>query len=78
MMKPCVITGLYVTLKDATELLLKNKISLCYYIRKGRNIARMEGKTAVIKSIKVNPVDTTGAGDAFCLRRTLPAKRLYI
>jgi fructokinase len=25
----------------------------------------MEGKTAVIKSIKVNPVDTTGAGDAF-------------
>ena len=59
------ITG-SVTLKDAVDALL-NKTKAVFVITLGKEgaLLGLDGKTAIIKSIRVNPVDTTGAGDAF-------------
>jgi fructokinase len=54
------------TLKDASETLLnKTKAVFAITIGKEGTLLGLNGHTATIKSIKVNPVDTTGAGDAF-------------
>jgi fructokinase len=59
------ITG-SVTLKDSIDVLL-NKTKAVFAITLGKEgtLLGLNGKTEIIKSILVNPVDTTGAGDAF-------------
>ena len=59
------ITG-SMTLKDAVDVLLK-KTNTIFAITLGKEgtVLGIDGKTEVISSIRVNPVDTTGAGDAF-------------
>jgi len=59
------ITGA-VTLNDAVEILL-NKTKAVFAITLGKEgtLLGMNGKTMIIPSIKIKPVDTTGAGDAF-------------
>jgi len=54
------------TLKDAIDALLK-KTNGIFAITLGKEgtVLGIDGKTEVISSIRVNPVDTTGAGDAF-------------
>jgi fructokinase len=59
------ITG-SVTLNDAVDILLKKSKSVfAITLGKEGTLLGLNGKTAIIKSIPVNPVDTTGAGDAF-------------
>jgi fructokinase len=59
------ITGA-VTLNDAVDILLE-KTNAVFAITLGKDgtMLGMNKKTAIIPSIKVKPVDTTGAGDAF-------------
>jgi len=59
------ITGA-VTLNDAVEILLaKTKAVFAITLGKDGTMLGMNNKTTIIPSIKVKPVDTTGAGDAF-------------
>jgi fructokinase len=59
------ITG-SVTLKDAVDALVKKtKTTFAITLGKEGTLLGLNGKTELIKSIPVNPVDTTGAGDAF-------------
>ena len=59
------ITGA-ITLKNAVDTLLKKTRSVfAITLGKEGTLLGLNGKTQVIKSIPVNPVDTTGAGDAF-------------
>ena len=59
------ITGT-VTLKDAVDALLKKtKAVFAITLGKEGTLLGLNGQTEIIKSIPVNPVDTTGAGDAF-------------
>ncbi|MBS1577106.1 MAG: carbohydrate kinase, partial [Bacteroidetes bacterium] len=54
------------TLNDAVDFLLKKtKAVFAITLGKEGTLLGINNKTAVIPSIKVNPVDTTGAGDAF-------------
>jgi fructokinase len=59
------VTGA-LTLKDAVDILLK-KARAIFAITLGKDgtLLGLDGKTEIIKSIPVNPIDTTGAGDAF-------------
>jgi fructokinase len=59
------ITGA-VTLGDAVSLLLQ-KVNAVFAITLGKEgtLFGYQGKTTLVKSIPVNPIDTTGAGDAF-------------
>jgi fructokinase len=53
-------------LKDAVDVLLsKTKAAFAITLGKEGTLFGLHGKTEIIKSIQVNPVDTTGAGDAF-------------
>jgi len=54
------------TLKDAVDILL-NKTKAVFAITLGKEgtLLGLNGTTEMIKSIPINPVDTTGAGDAF-------------
>ena len=59
------ITGA-VTLNDAVDILLKKtKAVFAITLGKEGTLHGMNNSTVIIPSIKVNPVDTTGAGDAF-------------
>ncbi len=59
------VTGT-VTLKDAVDALLKKtKAVFAITLGKEGTMLGLRGQTEIIKSIPVNPVDTTGAGDAF-------------
>jgi fructokinase len=59
------ITGA-ITLNDAVDILLKkSKAVFAVTLGKEGTLIGLNGKTEIIKSIPVNPVDTTGAGDAF-------------
>jgi fructokinase len=59
------ITG-SITLNDAIAVLLeKTKAAFAITLGKEGTLLGLNGKTEIIKSIPVNPVDTTGAGDAF-------------
>jgi len=59
------ITGA-TTLNDAVALLLeKTNAAFAITLGKEGTLMGLNGKTEIIKSIPVNPVDTTGAGDAF-------------
>ena len=59
------ITG-GITLNDAVDILLeKTKAAFAITLGKDGTMLGLNGKTEIIKSIPVNPVDTTGAGDAF-------------
>ena len=54
------------TLTDAVnELLLRTKSVFAITLGKDGTLLGINGKTKIIPSIKINPVDTTGAGDAF-------------
>lgn len=54
------------TLNDATEVLLqKTKAPFAITLGKEGTMMGLNGKTFIIPSIPVQPVDTTGAGDAF-------------
>lgn len=54
------------TLNDAVDILLKKtKAVFAITLGKEGTLLGINNKTAIIPSIKVNPVDTTGAGDAF-------------
>ena len=54
------------TVKDAVDDFLERTNSVfAITIGKEGTIIGMNGKTEIIPSIKINPVDTTGAGDAF-------------
>lgn len=54
------------TLNDAVDIFLKrNKAVFAITLGKDGTLLGMNNKTTIIPSIKVNPVDTTGAGDAF-------------
>lgn len=59
------ITG-KATLNDAVETLLQ-KVSAVFAITLGKDgtMLGINGETTIVPSIKVDPVDTTGAGDAF-------------
>lgn len=55
-----------VTLNDAVDILLsKTKAIFAITLGKEGTMLGMNNKTTIIPSIKVKPVDTTGAGDAF-------------
>jgi fructokinase len=59
------ITG-GVTLDEAVDTLLKKSRAIfAITLGKDGTLLGLDGKTEIIKSIPVNPVDTTGAGDAF-------------
>jgi len=59
------ITG-RLTLNDAIEVLMeKSKAIFTITLGKEGTLLGLNGKTEIIKSIPINPVDTTGAGDAF-------------
>ena len=59
------ITGA-ATLKDAADILLeKTKAIFTITLGKEGTMLGINGKTIIIESIQVKPVDTTGAGDAF-------------
>jgi fructokinase len=59
------ITGA-VTLNDAVDILLKKtKAVFAVTLGKEGTLLGMNNATIIIPSIEVNPVDTTGAGDAF-------------
>jgi fructokinase len=59
------ITG-SLTLNDAVEILLKkSKAVFAITLGKDGTLLGLGGKTEIIESIPINPVDTTGAGDAF-------------
>ena len=59
------ITG-SITLSDAVAVLLeKTNAAFAITLGKEGTLLGLNGKTETIKSIPVNPVDTTGAGDAF-------------
>ena len=59
------ITG-KATLEDATNVLLeRTKAVFAITLGKEGTLLGHNNKTRIIESIKVNPVDTTGAGDAF-------------
>ena len=54
------------TLNEAVDILLeKTKAAFAITLGKEGTLMGLNGKTEIIKSIPVNPVDTTGAGDAF-------------
>jgi len=54
------------TLEDAAQQLLeKTKAVFAITLGKEGTLLGRDGKTSIISSIAVNPVDTTGAGDAF-------------
>jgi fructokinase len=54
------------TLEDAAKALLqKTKAVFTITLGKDGTMIGMDGKTEIIQSIPVKPVDTTGAGDAF-------------
>ena len=54
------------TLKDAADILLeKTKAIFTITLGKEGTMLGINGKTLIIESIQVKPVDTTGAGDAF-------------
>jgi fructokinase len=54
------------TVKDAADVFLR-KLTAVFAITLGKDgtLLGRNGKTTIIKSIEINPVDTTGAGDAF-------------
>jgi len=59
------ITG-SLTMNDAVDVLMKkSKAVFTVTLGKEGTLLSLDGKTEIIKSIPVNPVDTTGAGDAF-------------
>ena len=54
------------TLTDAvTDFLVRTKSVFAITLGKEGTLLRVGGETNIIPSIKINPVDTTGAGDAF-------------
>ena len=54
------------TLKDAAnEFLLRTKSVFAITLGKDGTLLGINGKTKIVPSIKIKPVDTTGAGDAF-------------
>ena len=54
------------TLTDAvTEFLVRTRSAFAITLGKEGTLLRVEGETNIIPSIKVKPIDTTGAGDAF-------------
>ena len=54
------------TLTDAVnELLLRTRSVFAITLGKDGTMLGIDGKTKIIPSIKIKPVDTTGAGDAF-------------
>jgi fructokinase len=54
------------TLTDAVnDLLLRTKSIFAITLGKDGTLLGINGKTKIIPSIKIKPVDTTGAGDAF-------------
>jgi fructokinase len=54
------------TVKDAADIFLE-KLNAVFAITLGKEgtLLGLNGKTEIIKSIDIKPVDTTGAGDAF-------------
>ncbi len=59
------ITGCLTVNDAATQLLEKTKAVFCITLGKEGTLLGFNGITTVIPSIPVQPVDTTGAGDAF-------------
>jgi len=59
------LTGKSVVEAAAEELLKKSKAVFAITLGKEGTMLGYEGALSTIKSISVNPVDTTGAGDAF-------------
>lgn len=54
------------TLTDAVnDLLMRTKAVFAITLGKEGTLLRLNGETKIIPSIEINPVDTTGAGDAF-------------
>jgi fructokinase len=54
------------TLTDAvTEFSVRTRSAFAITLGKEGTLLRVEGETNIIPSIKIKPVDTTGAGDAF-------------
>jgi fructokinase len=54
------------TLTDAvTDFLVRTRSVFAITLGKEGTLLRVEGETNIIPSIKIKPVDTTGAGDAF-------------
>ena len=54
------------TLTDAVnDLLLRTKSVFAITLGKDGTLLRINNETKIIPSIKIKPVDTTGAGDAF-------------
>ena len=54
------------TLTDAvTEFLVRTRSAFAITLGKDGTLLRVGGETNIIPSIKIKPVDTTGAGDAF-------------
>ena len=59
------ITG-SLTLNDAVDVLMKkSNATFAVTLGKEGTLLSLKGKTEIVKSIAINPVDTTGAGDAF-------------
>ena len=59
------ITG-SLALNDAVDVLIdKSKAAFAVTLGKEGTLLSLGGKTEIVKSIPINPVDTTGAGDAF-------------
>jgi fructokinase len=59
------ITGALSVQEAATALLQKTTAVFCITLGKDGTLLGYNGKTHLVPSIPVNPVDTTGAGDAF-------------
>ncbi|HVZ25580.1 MAG TPA: carbohydrate kinase [Sediminibacterium sp.] len=59
------ITGAYSVQEAAAILLQKTKAVFCITLGKQGTLLGYQGNTQLVPSIPVNPVDTTGAGDAF-------------
>ncbi len=59
------LTGKKTVSEAASELLQKTRAVFTITLGKEGTLLGLQGKTHIIESIPVNPVDTTGAGDAF-------------
>ena len=59
------LTGRATVTDAVNELLLKTKSVFAITLGKDGTLLGINGKTKIIPSIKIKPVDTTGAGDAF-------------
>jgi fructokinase len=59
------LTGRQTVTDAAADFLQRTKSVFAITIGKEGTLLGVDGKTEIIPSIKINPVDTTGAGDAF-------------